>query len=108
MKFEFADKDILVVDKEKENEKSNRWKMYFDGAVNIHGSGVGAVVISLEGKQFPIAIKLEFECTNNVAEYEACIWGLKVALDLKIKTLDVFGDSALIIYQVMGEWRTRI
>ncbi|KAI4351298.1 hypothetical protein L6164_005674 [Bauhinia variegata] len=38
MKFEFLDEDILVVNKEEENEKSNRWKMYFDGAVNIHGS----------------------------------------------------------------------
>ncbi|KAI4347842.1 hypothetical protein L6164_008620 [Bauhinia variegata] len=101
MKFEFPDEDILVVDKEEENVKSNRWKMCFDEAVNIHGSGVGAVVISPEGKQFPTAIKLEFECTNNMAEYEACIRGLKAALDLKIKTLDAFGDSALIIYQML-------
>ncbi|KAI4351382.1 hypothetical protein L6164_005752 [Bauhinia variegata] len=107
MKFEFLDEDILVVDKEEENEKSNRWKMYFDGAMNIHESGAGAVVISPEGKQFPVAIKLKFECTNNMAEYEACIQGLKAAIDLKIKILDVFGDLALIIYQVKGEWQTR-
>ncbi|KAI4346219.1 hypothetical protein L6164_013288 [Bauhinia variegata] len=104
MKFEFPDEDILVVDKEEENKKSNIWKMYFDGAMNIQGSGVRAVVISPEGKQFSVAIKLEFECTNNMAEYEACIRGLKATLDLKVKTLYVFRDSALIIYQVKGEW----
>ncbi|KAI4357256.1 hypothetical protein L6164_001217 [Bauhinia variegata] len=37
MKFEFPDEDILVVDKEEENEKSNRWKMYFDGPIMFMG-----------------------------------------------------------------------
>ncbi|KAI4297551.1 hypothetical protein L6164_037436 [Bauhinia variegata] len=107
MKFEFPDEDILVVNKEEEKEKSNRWKMYFDGAMNIHKSGVRVVVISLEEKQFLVAIKLEFECTNNVAEYEACVRGLKATLNLKVKTLDVFGDLVLIIYQVKGKRHTR-
>ncbi|KAI4347752.1 hypothetical protein L6164_008535 [Bauhinia variegata] len=107
MKFEFLDEDILVVDKEEEKTKPYRWKMYFDGAVDVHGSGVGAVVISPKGKQFPVAIKLEFECTNNLAKYEVCVRGLKDALDLKVKSLDVFEDSTLNIYQVKGKWRTR-
>ena len=39
-----------------------------------------------------------------MAEYEAYIMGLKVASDLRIKFLDVFGDSALVISQIKGEW----
>ncbi|KAI4318298.1 hypothetical protein L6164_026085 [Bauhinia variegata] len=81
MKFEFLDEDILTIEKEDEKVESKRWKMYFYGVVNVHGSGIRAVVISPEGKQFPIVIKLEFECTNNVVEYEACVWGLKAALE---------------------------
>ena len=81
--------------------------MYFDGAANMHGSGVGAVLISPDRKQLPVVVKLEFDCTNNMAEYEACINGLQVAIDLGVKNLEVFGDSALIIHQVTGEWRTK-
>ncbi|KAI4299949.1 hypothetical protein L6164_033369 [Bauhinia variegata] len=83
MKFEFLNEDNLVVDKEEEKAESNRWKMYFE------------------------RINLEFERTNNVAEYEVCVQGLKAALDLKVKSLDVFKDSTIIIYQIKGEWQTR-
>src|SRR4030067_3157563 len=81
--------------------------MYFEGAVNVYGSGAGAVIISPGKKQYPVSVKLHFECTNNTAEYEACILGLEAALELKIKKLDVYGDSMLIICQVKGEWQTK-
>ena len=42
-----------------------------------------------------------------MAEYKACILGLKVAIDLRIKHLDGFRDSALVISQVKGEWDTK-
>ncbi|XP_050920135.1 uncharacterized protein LOC127137751 [Lathyrus oleraceus] len=42
-----------------------------------------------------------------MAEYEACIYGLEAAIDLGIKILEVFGDSALVISQVKGNWETR-
>ena len=41
-----------------------------------------------------------------MAEYEACIMGLKAAIDLRIKLLSVFGDSNLVISQIKGEWDT--
>ena len=40
-------------------------------------------------------------------EYEACILGLRAAIDLRIKHLDLFGDSALVISQVKGDWDTK-
>jgi ribonuclease HI len=42
-----------------------------------------------------------------MAEYAACIYGLEVAIDLRIKILEVFSDSALVISQVKGDWETR-
>ena len=72
--------------------------MYFDGASNALGRGVGTVLISLEGNHCPFTAKLSFDCTNNVAEYEACVMGLQVAIEKKIKKLTVYGDSALVIY----------
>ncbi|WJX13070.1 hypothetical protein P8452_03505 [Trifolium repens] len=55
----------------------------------------------------PFTTRLCFDCTNNMAEYEAYILGLEAAIDMRIKILEVYGDSALVIYQVKGEWETR-
>ena len=81
--------------------------MYFDGASNALGRGVGAVLISSEGNHCPFTAKLSFDCTNNVAEYEACVLGLQAIIEEKIKSLIMYGDSALVIYQLNGEWETR-
>ena len=100
LNFDFPDEDVLVIE-------SEWWTMYFDGVVNVSGNGAGAVIISPEGKQYPISIKLQFNCTNNTAEYEACIHGLEAVLELKIRKLVVYGDSMLIICQTKGEWQTK-
>ena len=89
------------------NDEITTWKVYFDGVVNKHGRGIDAILESPQGDQFPISSKLHFECTNNMAEYEACILGLTVALEQGAKHLQVFGDSLLIISQIKGEWKTR-
>ncbi|KAL3737721.1 hypothetical protein ACJRO7_019278 [Eucalyptus globulus] len=94
-----AEERILLV-------STDKWTMYFDGAVNLAGSGTGAVLISPDGQHYPVAAKLTFPCTNNIAEYEACILGLQAAIDMKIRKLQVYGDSTLIILQTEGKWRT--
>jgi ribonuclease HI len=103
--FDFPDENVLSI--VGEEEKKDWWTMFFDGAVNVYGNGVGAVIISPDQKQYPVSVKLYFECTNNTAEYEAYILGLEVVLELKIRKIDVYGDSMLIICQVKGEWQTK-
>ena len=113
MKFEFPDEDIMTLDNCEEirpydgPEQGSRWTLFFDGASNALGNGIGVVLISLEGCHTPFTVRLCFNCTNNMEEYEACIFGLKAAIDLGIKSLDVFGDSALVISQIKGEWYTK-
>ena len=53
------------------------WKLYFDGAANSAGNGVGVILVSPKDQQIPVSVKLNFGCTNNVIEYEACIVGLQ-------------------------------
>jgi len=43
------------------------------------------VIISPNKKQYPVSVKLRFECTNNTAEHKACILDLEAALELKIR-----------------------
>ncbi|XP_050897367.1 uncharacterized protein LOC127104212 [Lathyrus oleraceus] len=42
-----------------------------------------------------------------MVEYEACILGIKAAIDMKIQFLDVYGDSALVVSQIKGDWDTK-
>ena len=42
-----------------------------------------------------------------MVEYEACVMGLQAAMAKKVKKLKVYGDSALVIYQLRGDWLSR-
>ena len=44
-----------------------KWKLYFDGAVNNRGAGLGVILVMLEGKTIPMAKKLDFKVTNDMA-----------------------------------------
>ncbi|XP_070013713.1 uncharacterized protein [Nicotiana sylvestris] len=55
------------------SEDTNAWKMFFDGAVNTKGVKIGEILISPTGQHYPATTQLQFFCTNNTAEYEACI-----------------------------------
>jgi ribonuclease HI len=106
---EFPDEEILFTTSHLSGSSNLKppWKVYFDGAVNKHGKGIGTVLETPHGNKYPASAKIQFECTNNMAEYEACILGLKMALEQKVTHLHVFGDSLLIISQIKGEWKTR-
>ena len=56
-------------------------------------------MITPEGSHVPLAIKLNFEATNNMAEYEACITRMEALQELEVKEAEVFGDSTLVIAQ---------
>ena len=49
------------------------WKIFFDVVVNQYRKGIGVLLITLEGSHKLLAVKLNFEATNNIVEYEACI-----------------------------------
>ena len=77
------------------------WTLYFDGSVMGPGAGAGVVLVSPEGGKFQDAVRLHFPASNNVAEYEALISGLRIAIDIRATRLYVYGDSKLVIDQVM-------
>ena len=68
---------------------------------------MGVILITPEGENIPLAKKLDFHVTNNMAEYEACIYGLEAAMAAGAKEITVYGDSMLIINQATDEWEVR-
>jgi ribonuclease HI len=75
--------------------------MYFDGSLMKTGAGAGLLFISPVGKHLRYVIRLHFPASNNVAEYEALVNGLRIAIELGVRCLDARGDSQLVIDQVM-------
>jgi ribonuclease HI len=82
------------------NHRSQIWTLYFYGSKSQEGSGAGCILIDQKGKCHFLSCRLEFECTNNTAEYEALVQGLKKDIDLNVKELKVFRDLEIIIRQV--------
>ena len=79
------------------------WGLYFDGTANQSGFGIGFLLISPQGDHIPISVQLTFsshhQLTNSIVEYEACITSLETLLDLRVRQLDIHGDSNLVIQQ---------
>ncbi|XP_074346421.1 uncharacterized protein LOC141685203 [Apium graveolens] len=76
-------------------------------AVNSNGSGTRIVLITPEGHRLMSAIHFKFYATNNDAEYEALINGLKLALEVGAVNLIVRSDSELVVNQVNGGFQAR-
>jgi ribonuclease HI len=81
--------------------------MFFDGASSSIGAGAGVVFKSPSQETIFLSYKLEFEVTNNVAEYEALVLGLRVAKEMGIREMAVFGDAELILQQVKNIYKTK-
>jgi hypothetical protein len=77
------------------------WTMYFDGSLMKTGVGAGLLFIFPLGKHVRYVIRLHFPASNNVAEYESLVNGLRIAVELGVRRLDTHGDSQLVIDQVM-------
>ena len=57
-----------------------------------------------EDKVVALSFKLEFLCSNNMAEYEAYLTGLAMALEMGVKHLRVIDDSNLVVCQAKGSF----
>jgi ribonuclease HI len=75
-----------------------------DGSLKLGGVDAGVLFISLEGKQLKYVLQILWQATNNEAEYEALIHGLRIVTSFRIKRLLVYGDSAVVINQVNKDW----
>ncbi|XP_070046259.1 uncharacterized protein [Nicotiana tomentosiformis] len=72
-------------------------RMFFCRAANFKRVGIGVVLVSETGQHYPASTKLRFPCTNNMAEYEAGILGIRWAIDMKVQELLVIGESDLLV-----------
>ena len=78
--------------------------MHFDGSKMRTGLGAGVVLTSPKGDKLRYTLQIHFAASNNVAEYEALIHGLRLAKELGIRRILCYGDSDLVVQQSSGDW----
>ncbi|CAL8156627.1 unnamed protein product [Prunus armeniaca] len=98
---DLPDKQVFFAD------VSPAWMMFFDGSARKDGAGAGVFFVSPETQVLPYSFTLSELCSNNVAEYQALIIGLQMAMDMKISSLEVYGDSMLVINQLLTHYEVR-
>ncbi|XP_069143477.1 uncharacterized protein [Solanum lycopersicum] len=103
LKTYFQDEEVSFVG-ENISKAYPGWRLFFDRAANHQDKGIGAVLVSESGQHYPMAAKLRFNCTNNMAEFDACILCFRMAINMNVYELFVIGDSDILIHHVQGEW----
>jgi ribonuclease HI len=83
---------------------STYWCMNFDGSKMLGGLGAGVILTSPKEDKLQYVLQMHFRTSNNIAEYEALVHGLKLAKEIGIQRILCFGDSDLVVHQVSGEW----
>ncbi|CAA0840487.1 RNase H family protein, partial [Striga hermonthica] len=92
----------------KESEESEGvWQVFADGSVSRAGGGLGIVLMSPKGDSLVFAIKVAYQISNNEAEYEAVIKGLKLALSGGARAVQVHSDSQLMVGQFQEGFEVR-
>ncbi|KAK8916849.1 hypothetical protein KSP39_PZI022199 [Platanthera zijinensis] len=103
--------DFLIDTTESSSDQAARsllaWTIYVDGASRRNSLGAGVVLINPNGVKLEQAIKFYFPVTNNQAEYEALLAGLRLARELGIDHVHIKTDSLVMASQVLGNFETR-
>lgn len=94
-------------DRPQEGKECSPWTLFVDGSCNKFGSGAGVVLKNPSKEIIARAFKIEFPVTNNEAEYEALVTGLRMAKDLDVRRLAVFCDSKLVVGQITASFEAK-
>ena len=85
-----------------EVDEVQRWVVNVDGSSTLYAAGIKVILKSSKGDKLKYVARLQYQTTNNEAEYETLLKGLELAKSLGAESVIVQGDSQLIINQVNG------
>ncbi|KAL0313614.1 UNVERIFIED_CONTAM: Ribonuclease HI [Sesamum radiatum] len=91
----------------KDASKDRTWLLHVDGSSTTQGSGADIVITSPQGEDLEFAIKFGFKASNNEAEYEALVIGMRMAYEVGARHLLAYSDSQLIVKQVEDAYEAK-
>ncbi|KAL5803372.1 hypothetical protein ACOSQ4_031677 [Xanthoceras sorbifolium] len=104
-KFTKPQIDTYFLTNDEEEDNTYPWKLHVDVSSNSHENGAGVVLTTLEQDEVEYALRFDFKATNNVAEYEAFLVGLRIAIALGADKIDIYNDSQPVVNQICNEYQ---
>ncbi|XP_035845839.1 uncharacterized protein LOC118492143 [Helianthus annuus] len=101
------DRECKAMEKAEKKQTEEPWLLYTDGASNEDGAGAGLRLVSPDKHEFTYAIRLDFKSTNNEAEYEAFLAGLRLAIKMGVRHIEAHVDSMLVAGQINGQYEAK-
>nr|XP_043616181.1 uncharacterized protein LOC122588107 [Erigeron canadensis] len=98
---------VIKKDEMEESDHKETWKLFTDGASSADGSGAGLILTNPDGQEFTYALRFEFKASNNAAEYEALLAGLRIAKQMKVEHIHACVDSQIVAFQVDGTYEAK-
>ena len=89
------------------NELGGTWVLQVDGSSRSTGAGVGLGLSAPDGLTFERSLRFGFRATNNEAEYEALLAGLRLSREMQVNAIEVLTDSQLVFEQLNGGYEAR-
>jgi ribonuclease HI len=83
------------------------WMIYVDDSSNTKGCGTGVILENSDGLAIEYSLNFEFPISNNQAEYEACLTGIRMAKELGENAVTICSDSKLVVSQIKGEYQAK-
>ncbi|KAL0411147.1 UNVERIFIED_CONTAM: hypothetical protein Slati_3704400 [Sesamum latifolium] len=91
----------------KDASQDQKWLLHVDGSSTAQGSGAGIVITTPQGEDLEFVIKFGFKASNNEAEYEALVIGMRMAHEIGARHLLAYSDSQLVVKQVEATYETK-
>ena len=102
-----TDTPVIIKNLKTKEQIEEIWQLYVDSSASLGSGGVGLLLVNPGGAKMEYAIKLDFPVTNNEAEYEALLSGLKLAKSVMATKVRAHTDSQLVESQFSGEFTTK-
>ncbi|CAL8990397.1 unnamed protein product [Prunus brigantina] len=83
------------------------WVLHVDGSANQQGCGAGLVLTTPDGGKLEYALRFGFRTSNNEAEYEALLAGLRLAKSMSARQIKIHSDSQLIVNQITADFAAK-
>ncbi|XP_021833954.1 uncharacterized protein LOC110773738 [Prunus avium] len=89
------------------NQSTPAWILHVDGSASQQGCGAGLVLTTPDGTKIEYAIRFGFRTSNNEAEYEAPLAGLRLAKTMGAIQISIYSDSQLIVNKVTANFAAK-
>ena len=99
--------EFTFPDEDNPNNDAKRWMIQTNGSSAQKRGGVGVIITTPNGEILKYGVRLIFPATNNEAEYEGILTGLRLGKALEVKNLLIQSDSKLMVKQIKGEYEAK-